>query len=145
MAKRAGVGDQALHLIVGNAELFRHAERQRGARAADVDGTHCQRHRTVLADVEVGAGLAAEVEPETAGHAAALVGAERRRHVRMLPGRLQRGPDADGPIDRAIGRLGPLLGGVLDANLEASMPILWASSSTTLSTAKAAMGAEGAR
>ena len=43
-----------------------------------------ERHGAVDADVQIGARLAAEVEPESARHAAALVFAERRFHVRMV-------------------------------------------------------------
>ena len=115
MAERAGVGDDRLHLRVGDAQLLGDAQRQRGARAADIDRADGERHRAVDADIDVGAGLAAEVEPEAAGHAAALVGAERGTHVRMVLGGFQRRSDADRSVDRAIGRLGALLRRVLDA------------------------------
>ena len=73
-----------LHLLVGNTELFRGDQRHGGPCAAHIDGTHGQVHRAVHADVQIGAGLAAEVEPEAAGHAAALVLAELGLHVRMI-------------------------------------------------------------
>ncbi len=118
VAQAGGVGDDRLDLLIGDAELLRRHQRQRRARAADIDRSDGERDRAVHADVEVGAGLAAEVEPEAAGHAAALVLAERRLHVRMVLRRLQRRADADRAVDRAVGGSGAFLGGVLDPELD---------------------------
>ena len=115
VAEGSGIGDHRLHLRIGNAELLRRHQRQRGARTAHVDRADGQRHGTVGADVEVGAGLAAEVEPETTGHATPLVLAEWRLHVRMLLRRFQRGPDADRAIHRTVRRFGAFPGSVPDA------------------------------
>ena len=54
VAERADVSATiALTCVVGDAELLRRHQRQRGARAADVHRADGQRHRAVHADVEV--------------------------------------------------------------------------------------------
>ena len=82
-ADRAGVADQRLHLAVVDAEQFGGDVDHRGARAADVGVARHHHHGAVLVDVDLGAGFAAGIEPEAAGDAAALVGAQRRLVVRM--------------------------------------------------------------
>ena len=93
-------------------------ERHRGARAADIDRADRNDSGAVGIDVDASAGLAAEIEPEAASHAASLVLLERRLHMRMVLRRFERRADADRTIDRAIGRLGAFLGGVLDAEVD---------------------------
>ena len=110
-----GIGNHHADVLVGKAELFRGHQADGSARAADVDGAHGNGDGAIGCHVDVAAGLAAEVEPEAAGHAASLVLAQRRLHVRMVLGCLKRGANADGAVDRAIGDFGALLGGILDA------------------------------
>ena len=115
----------ALDMVVVDAEFLRRDQRQRGARAADVDRSDGKRDGAVHADIEIGAGLAAEIEPEAAGHAASLVLAERRLHVRMV----LRPPPASGRCrsDRRSGRRRiscPSCAAFLMRNSTASMPIL---------------------
>ena len=118
MAKRARVGDDAAHFLIRNAELLGRHQAHGGARAADIDRADGDDRGAVEIDVDRRAGLAAEIEPESAGHAASLVLLERRLHMRMVLRRFECRADADRPIGRPIGRLGALLGGVLDAEID---------------------------
>ena len=104
-----------------------------------------KRHGAVDIDVERRAGLAAEIEPEAGGDAAPWFLPSGALIVRMRLGRLQRLDQADRAEGRAVGRLRALLGGVLEPQLERVHADLLASSSITLSTAKADIGAPGAR
>src|SRR4029453_4300072 len=83
VAEGRGVGDDRPDLVVRDAEFLRRHQAHRGAGAADVGRADRQSDRAVAIDVEGDAGLAAEVEPETAGHAATLVRTARRLEVRM--------------------------------------------------------------
>ena len=146
VTERRGVGDRAFDALVRNAEFFRRDQRQRRARTADVDRADRERHRAVHADVQIRAGLAAEVEPEPARHAATLVLAERRFHVRMILRRLQRGADADRSVRRAVRCARAFFRSVLDAEVDRiHAEFCSATRSTVLSTANAAIGADGAR
>ena len=118
MAKRRGICDYRADIVVGNAEFLRRHQRQRSARTAHVDRADGKRHGAVRPNIEVGAGLAAEIEPEAASHAASLVLAKPGLHLRMLPGGLQRRPDADRSVNRTIGRLRAFPGCVPDTEVD---------------------------
>ena len=75
-ANGARIADQGLHLAVVDAEHFRDDIHHRGARAADIGMARHHHHGAVLVDVDLCAGFAAGIEPEAAGDAAALVGAQ---------------------------------------------------------------------
>src|SRR6267378_669112 len=75
--------------------------------ARDVRRAGHERHGAVLVDRQRRARLAADVEPEAGGHAAALPLPERRVPVLGLLDRVERLLETDGPEFRAVGRLGP--------------------------------------
>src|SRR5205807_4626283 len=83
-----------------------------GARAADVGVALDHACGAVLVDVDRRRRLAADVEPEARGDAAALIGAERDLHVRVVLGRFGRLLIADIGPGRPVRRLGAFLGGV---------------------------------
>ena len=117
-ADRRRIGDHRPHLVVIDAELLGRHQGERGAAAADVGIARDHRHRAVLADVGGGAGIGADVEPEAGGHAARIARLDRRLVVRRVLDGLQRLDHADGVEGDAIGRLGALLGGVLQAQVD---------------------------
>src|SRR6185436_14607253 len=76
-AERTGVADQRAHLVKGDAQLLGCHHGERRARAADIRRTRYERHAAVFTEVERGAGLSADVEPESRSDAATLIGFER--------------------------------------------------------------------
>ena len=73
VAELAGVADLDADLVEVDAELLGRHHAQRGAQAADVGRAGRQRQRAVLVELQRHGGLAADVEPEAGGDAAALV------------------------------------------------------------------------
>ena len=120
VAERAGVGDDGAHLARRECRAPRPPSGTCEAREPPMSGVPTA-SATVPSALMLSddAGLAAEIEPEAAGHAAALVLAERRLVVRMRswPPPASR-PRPIGPIDRAVGGLGAFLGRVLEAEIE---------------------------
>ena len=114
----AGIGDHRPHLVVIDAELLGRHQGERGAAAADVGIARDHRDRAVLADMRGGAGIGADVEPEAGRDAARIARLDRRLVVLGVLDRLQRLDHADGVEGDAVGGLGALLGGVLQAQVD---------------------------
>ncbi len=89
---RIGIGDRRTDALHGNAELLRHHQRLRDARAADVGVAGEHRRAAIAVERHRRARIHAGVEPEAAGKPASLIGSDRRLPVRVTPGRLEHRP-----------------------------------------------------
>src|SRR5262249_19264584 len=123
-AERAGVADDRAHLLVRDAELVGGHVGERGAQSADVGRARHQGDGSVLVDRQRRAGLAADVEPEPGGDAAALPLAEWRVPVLGLLDRVERLFQTERAELRTIRGLGTLASGVHHAQLDPVDPEL---------------------
>src|SRR5262249_37138185 len=106
------------HLVDRDAGLPGRQNADRDARAGDIGGAEDQRPRAVDRDVEGAGGLAAAVEPEPGGDAAALAGRHRRIVVVALLGSLKRLDEADAAEGLAVDRLIALGRRVLEPQID---------------------------
>src|SRR5262249_47019098 len=113
----AGAPDDRAPLPVRYPELVGGHVRERGAQPADVGRAGHQRHGAVLVDGQGRTGLAADVEPEARGHAAALPLPERRVPVLGLLDRVERLFQTERAELRAVRGLGALARRVHHAEL----------------------------
>ena len=109
-----------LHVLGRDAQRLGQLHGDAGARAADVGRAFDQRHGAVVVDAGRAARCAADVEPEAAGDAAAAVLA---RPAATSSGRCscaasRHFDEADARIDGAVDAARPLLGGVLQPELD---------------------------
>ena len=122
-ADRTGVADQHRDLLVVDAQHLGRDVGGRRARTADVGMARDHHHGAVFVDVDLRARLAAGIEPEARGHAAAVdlavLGLGQRRLVmRVLARRFDGLDEADAREDRAVRGLGSHPGGVLQPQLQ---------------------------
>src|SRR5690606_2204988 len=83
VTERPRMADQGANARWFYAELLGCHHAQRSAQAANVRRSRNQVESTVLVELKLDSGLAANIDPETGGDAAPLVGPERCRPVRM--------------------------------------------------------------
>src|SRR4029079_19791898 len=113
-----GVGYDWPHALDWNAKFFRHHQRLRDAGAADVGIAVPDGGTAIAVERDSGTGIHAGVEPEPAGHATTLMGAERRRPVRMLLHGFEDLPQPDRAVLRSKRRMIAAGAGILQSQLE---------------------------
>ena len=84
VARGVGIGDHRTHAFDGDAELFGHHHRLGDSGTADVGIARDHGGTAVRVECDGGARVHASIEPEAARHPTSLMGAERRRPMRML-------------------------------------------------------------
>ena len=107
-----------MHLVQIHAQLLGGHLAERRPRAADVRRAHHQVGATIFAQVQGGAALTANIEPESRCHAAALILAERRLVVRVRLGGFEAFDHSDGAELRTVNRLRAFLCCVLQTQLQ---------------------------